>query len=183
MVAAPIPKDKKWTCPYVEKLIIIHWHMFVFFSDICNIKHRLGCKYSSQNIFNTQNFNPDKRPIPLIRSRQCPFWGRQFFIVQHCEQLLSWWRHQMENIFFDLRLNKRLNKQWWGRWFETPSCPLWRHCNVPLLPTNQSTTQPIPLSKMATRSQSMQRTWWVVASTTIVTGSCWNQEVGFWYKA
>ena len=26
-------------------------------------------------------------------------------------------------------LNKRLSKQWWGWWFETPSCPLWRHCN------------------------------------------------------
>ena len=31
--------------------------------------------------------------------------------------------------FFDLRLNTRLSKQWWGRWFETPSRPLWRHCN------------------------------------------------------
>ena len=71
----------------------------------------------------------------------------------------SWWRHQMEtfsallaicagnspvsgefpvqrpvtrsfDIFFDLRLNERLSKQSWGRWFETLSCPLWRHCNV-----------------------------------------------------
>ena len=69
-----------------------------------------------------------------------------------------WWRHQMEtfsallaiyagnsqvtgeypaqrplthsfDIFFDLRLNKRLSKQSWGWWFETPSCPLWPHCN------------------------------------------------------
>ena len=32
--------------------------------------------------------------------------------------------------FFDLRLNKRLSKQSWSWWFETPSCPLWRHCNV-----------------------------------------------------
>ena len=31
--------------------------------------------------------------------------------------------------FLDLRLNKRLNKQSWGRWSETPSRPLWRHCN------------------------------------------------------
>ena len=31
--------------------------------------------------------------------------------------------------FFDLRLNKRLRKQSWGWWFETLSCPLWRHCN------------------------------------------------------
>ena len=25
------------------------------------------------------------------------------------------------DVFFDLRLNKRLSKQWWGWWFETPS--------------------------------------------------------------
>ena len=31
--------------------------------------------------------------------------------------------------FFDLRPNKRLSKQSWGWWFETPSRPLWRHCN------------------------------------------------------
>ena len=72
--------------------------------------------------------------------------------------LYIWWRHQMEtfsallaicagnspgtgefpaqrpvtrsfDVFFDLRPNKRLSKQWWGWWFETPSCPLWRHCN------------------------------------------------------
>ena len=35
------------------------------------------------------------------------------------------------DVFFDLRPNKRLSKQWWGWWFETPSCPLWRQCNVP----------------------------------------------------
>ena len=34
------------------------------------------------------------------------------------------------DVFFDLRLNKRLSKQSWGRWFETPSHPLWRHYNV-----------------------------------------------------
>ena len=71
----------------------------------------------------------------------------------------SWWRHQMEtfsallaicagnspasgevpaqrpvkrsfDVFFDLRLNKRLRKQSWGWWFETLSPPLWRHRNV-----------------------------------------------------
>ena len=73
-----------------------------------------------------------------------------------------WWRHQMEtfsallaicagnspvtgefpaqrpltrsfDVFFDLHPNKRLSKQWWGWWFESPSRPLWRHCNVSLL--------------------------------------------------
>ena len=34
------------------------------------------------------------------------------------------------DVFFDLHLYKRLSKQWWGWWFETPSRPLWRHCNA-----------------------------------------------------
>ena len=71
----------------------------------------------------------------------------------------SWWRRQMEtfsallalcagnsqvtgefpsqrpvarsfDVFFDLCLDKRLSKQSWDWWFETPSLPLWRHCNV-----------------------------------------------------
>ena len=70
----------------------------------------------------------------------------------------TWWRHQMEtfstllalcrgnspvtgefpsqrpvtrsfDVFFDLRLNKRLSKQSCGWWFETQSRPLWRRCN------------------------------------------------------
>ena len=72
---------------------------------------------------------------------------------------VSWWRHQIEtfsallaicavnspvpgefpaqrpvtrsfDVFFDLRLNKRLSKQSWGWWFEMLSRPLWRHRNV-----------------------------------------------------
>ena len=34
------------------------------------------------------------------------------------------------DVFFDLRLNKRLSKQPWGWWFETPSLSWWRHCYV-----------------------------------------------------
>ena len=69
-----------------------------------------------------------------------------------------WWRHQMEifsallaicagnspvtgefptqrpvtrsfDVYFDLRPNERLSKQWWGWWFETLSRSLWRHRN------------------------------------------------------
>ena len=36
------------------------------------------------------------------------------------------------DVFFDLRPNKRLSKQPWGWWFETPSWSLWRHCNESL---------------------------------------------------
>ena len=34
------------------------------------------------------------------------------------------------DVYFDLRLNKRLSKQPWGWWFETLSWSLCRHCNV-----------------------------------------------------
>ena len=34
------------------------------------------------------------------------------------------------DFFFNLRLNKRLNKQSRGCWFETPPRPFWRHCNT-----------------------------------------------------
>ena len=43
------------------------------------------------------------------------------------------WRNKEDksfDVFFDLSLNKRLSIQSWGWWFDTPSCPLWRHCNV-----------------------------------------------------
>ena len=81
-------------------------------------------------------------------------WGK------YPENTMTWWRHQMVTFSallaicagnspvngefpaqrpvtrsFDLRLNKRLSKQSWGWWFETLSCPLWRHCNGRRAPT------------------------------------------------
>ena len=88
----------------------------------------------------------------------------------------SWWRHQTETfsallalcagnstvngefpsqdqwvtqscgVFFYLRLNKRLNIQSWGWWFETPTRPLWSHCNVLLgqsRPSRKSSPEPM----------------------------------------
>ena len=40
------------------------------------------------------------------------------------------------DVFFVLQLNKRSSKQSWGCWFETPSRPLWRHCNAILWKSN-----------------------------------------------
>ena len=37
------------------------------------------------------------------------------------------------DVFFDLRLNKRLSKHLWGWLFETLSRPLWRHYNDEML--------------------------------------------------
>ena len=43
------------------------------------------------------------------------------------------------DVFFDLRLNKRLNKQSWGWWWETISRPLWRHHNDVLVGSEEWT--------------------------------------------
>ena len=79
---------------------------------------------------------------------------RQFRHMYQFEK--SWWRHQIDafsrywpfvrgihrslvnsphkgqwrGALMICALNKRLSKQWWGWWFETPSRSLWRHCNV-----------------------------------------------------
>ena len=49
---------------------------------------------------------------------------------------------------FHLRLNKRLSKQWCGWWFETPSRPLWHHCN-----DVSTRTRPLPMKHMAWLSE------------------------------
>ena len=95
--------------------------------------------------------------ISLTKDQKCE---RRFRAGVLCKTVnSSWWRHQMEtfpallalcagnspvtgefpsqrpvtrsfDVSFDLRLNKRLGKQSWGWWFETPSWSLWRHRNV-----------------------------------------------------
>ena len=41
----------------------------------------------------------------------------------------EWPVTQSFDVFFDLHLNRRLSKQPWGWWFETPPWSLWHQCN------------------------------------------------------
>ena len=67
----------------------------------------------------------------------CPRWRHQietFSAFHLCGQFTSEFPAQRPmtrsfDVFFDLRLNKRLSKQSWGLWFETPSRRIRRHCN------------------------------------------------------
>ena len=54
------------------------------------------------------------------------------------------------DVFFDLRLNKRLSKQPWGWWFETPSWSLWRQCNDTDDRPNQSQPKSSDVIKLST---------------------------------
>ena len=53
--------------------------------------------------------------------------GNIFRVTGHLCGVFSVKRPVTRN--FVLRLNERLSKQSSGWWFETLSCPLWRHCN------------------------------------------------------
>ena len=50
-----------------------YWHIFHSsgFHHICNIKCRLECRYSPQNIFHAKNFNPHKKPMSLLNVPIC----------------------------------------------------------------------------------------------------------------
>ena len=61
--------------------------------------------------------------------------GNIFSVTGHlCGEFAGHWPVTWSfEVFFDLGLNMRASKQWRGWWFETPLCPLWRHCNVLVL--------------------------------------------------
>ena len=57
---------------------------------------------------------------------------------------------QSFDVFFDLHLNKRLSKQPWGWWFETPSWSFWRQCNVLMIATLRFALTAFPSEAMGT---------------------------------
>ena len=84
----------------------------------------------------------DLNGLKSLRSRRPNSFKWLVWVLYTC------WRHQMEtfsallaicvgnspvtqsfDVFFDLHLIERLSKHSRGWWFETLSCPLWRHCN------------------------------------------------------
>ena len=112
----------------------------VYSSSVTAVVYAMSCYTGSR-------YNGTRLYWQLFHNAKPGFW------------VTSWWRHQMEtlsallticagnspvpgdfpaqrpvtrsfDIFFDLRLNKRLSKQSWDWWFETLSRPLWRHRNV-----------------------------------------------------
>ena len=54
------------------------------------------------------------------------------------------------DVFFDLRMNKRLNKQSIHWWFETPSHPLWCHCDYTITSYNGYTQLDLRRRALAT---------------------------------
>ena len=149
----PVNSPHKWPVtrkmfPFDDVIMIcLQWECMWMLEQKTLISHRLEC-FRSDDI---SGYNALHR---IVADANCVLCEHEFQQITSC----SWWRHQMEtfsallaicagnspgtgevptqrpvmrsfDVFFDLRLNKRLSKQPWGWWFETPSFPLWRHCN------------------------------------------------------
>ena len=95
------------------------------------------------------------------------------------------------DVFFDLRLNKRLSKQPSGWWFETQPWSLWRQCNVTRRSWSVHVNLIISIYGCNSRNCTLSHQW-----NTFITNRwdfyhwCWLQylkkigkEAGvFWYK-
>ena len=129
----------------------------------------------------------------------------------------TWWRHQMEtfsaslalcagnspvadefpsqrpvtrsfDVFFDLHLNKRLSKQSWGRWFETPLRSLWRHRNgfaSKRAPISEARLTCTPLRISNQIAYFFRSTWWrrqMEAFSALLAICTGKQSWGWWFE-
>ena len=68
------------------------------------------------------------------------------------------------DVFFDLRLNKRLSKQWWGWWIETPS----HHYDIIVMSNIQSLTFSVLLQSFVHRFVIARTCHWVTSHPSVM---------------
>ena len=96
------------SCGQLQVSMMVVWHQ-----DICNHHDDLG-----RSMMTSSNGN-----IFRVTGHLCgEFTGTRWILRTKASDAELW--------FYYLRPNKLLSKQSWGWWFETPSCPLWRHRNA-----------------------------------------------------
>ena len=76
------------------------------------------------------------------------------------------------DVFFDLCLNERLNKQSWGWRFETSSCPLWCHSNDFILLHLKSLLLAIGLEWHALRNVAIMNDTGLLVDFCLLIGPC-----------
>ena len=94
------------------------------YSNIFTVMHTLNAtRYGNHQTVPIMCFDRIIRHDDVIKWKYCPrYWPfvrgiHRSPVTRSCD------------VFFYFRLNKRLSKQSWGWWFETPSRSLWRHRN------------------------------------------------------
>ena len=117
-----------------------NWQLNIFVEDLCD-SFVSSCDWS------------DQRPLLLTEMNFRAWIGNSTHPKQQHDNVIKW-KHFLRywpfsrrihrspvnsphkrpltrsfDVFFDLRLKKRLSKRSWRWWFEMQSRPLWRHCN------------------------------------------------------
>ena len=119
--------------------------------------HLCYCRFcSSVNMMTSSNGN-----IFRLTGQLC---GPDEF---HAQMPVTW----SFDVFFDLHLNKRLSKQSWGWWFETPSRPLWRQSNV------------LPVFTGDVTLLRVWKSWYSTRFGVIICGQGKYNPVGFMYAS
>ena len=141
-----------WLIPYTERSLMSSLNIMTSLCQLIVAPWRHVATSIWVNIGSCNDFVPDG-------SNQAITWTNIDLSPVRSIDIHPWWRHEMEafsallaicagnspvpgefhtqrpvtrsfDVYFDLRLNKRLCKQWRGWWFETLLCPLWRHSNA-----------------------------------------------------
>ena len=157
VVVADVPAHKQ---PYSWPWLVVACRNEFLFTTDCKLKAAKHNKdlygHDASRIYGM----PPRWPLQLLHSWFTVLRVTATHLkIEYPYSSSRWWRHQMEtfsallaicagnspvpdefpaqrpmtrsfDVFLDLHPNKRLSKQWWGWWFETSSCPLWRHRNV-----------------------------------------------------
>ena len=122
----------RWTLNTFQSFSV--WHRYLIKSISCNDDKIIWltctldnvcdiCDMRSRSVSSLWMVTPWNRNIFRTTGHLCAKFAGQRWIPRTKASERSF------DVFLDLRLNKRLSKQWQGWWFKTPSRPLWRHCN------------------------------------------------------
>ena len=147
--------------------IIIYWHIFhcSSFHHICNIKCRLDCRYSPQNIFNAKNFNPHKNLIFLLNVPICTqgmqrtWWAEASTIIVtepywHLEMKVStfslWYYEYRKNVNIYYEYRKNVNILCMVQWAD--HITMWLNSNhTPTFQTMCSQPDPVFIHPASTK--------------------------------
>ena len=129
ILARSLLTREKWipcsTAPLLTNLYIFHFEEVISFTRAEGVYVKNF--YAVECHYNGTRQNMAKSPYILLLTGECrdytmtPWHENAFFSI--CQ-----WRGA---LMFSLicALNKRLSKQSWDWWFDTPSRSVWRHCN------------------------------------------------------
>ena len=112
-----------WLSPWKRLLCFVFYLLYVKYTEVPVTSIYLKFCYRLWGMVGLQGYIRWKHFLCYWSSLSGIHWSELDSIHKANDADLS------RNVFFSVRLNKRLGKQSRYRWFETPWWSLWRHCD------------------------------------------------------